>query len=231
MKLQWGKLTDDFIGKKDFFLIDASSYSFFKIIKYQIDKYVKGRVLDAGAGRLALKFLLNKKADKYYSMDKYITRRELNIAGDLLYPPLKEKIFDTIVCLQVIEHAADPDTIIKNLSACLKGDGIFILSAPHITYLHGEPEDYYRYTKYGLAYLAEKHGLRVLDISAAGSIFGYLFVPLSDVILAYTYKIPILFPALFFLNYLGVQLISWIDTALFKNSIMPVNYIMVAQRR
>jgi len=230
MKHRWQRFTDKLIGKKDYFFIDTVSYSFFIIIKKYIKKYVKGKVLDAGAGRLALKFLLAPKATAYYSIDKYIARKELSIVGDLNILPIKEKTFDTIICFQVIEHTSTPEDVIKDLAVSLKDKGILILSAPHISYLHGEPEDYYRYTKYGLVYMLEKHGLKVLEISAAGSIFSFLFTPISDFILSYTYGIPIVFQATFFLNSLFVQIISRIDLFLFKNSIMPANYILAAER-
>ena len=230
MKRRWQKLTDNLIGKKDYFFIDSLIYSYFIIIKQYIEKHVKGVVLDAGAGRLALKFLLTKKASAYYSIDKYVTRKELGVVGDLNNLPLKENFFDTIVCLQVIEHTPTPEIVIKNMADCLKDKGIFILSAPHISYLHGEPEDYYRYTKYGLSYMLEKHGLKVLEIDTAGSIFGFLFTPISDFILSYTYGIPVVFQLVFFFNSMCVRIISKLDLLLFKNSIMPLNYIVAAQK-
>ncbi len=229
MKKQWQRLTDGLIGGKNYFLVDASVYSFFTILKYYIDKYAKGIVLDAGAGRLALKFLFTKKAGKYYSIDKYIARKDLNIVGNLNCLPLKEKSFDTIICLQVIEHTATPGILIKNLVTSLKENGILIISAPHISYLHGEPEDYYRFTKYGLSYLLESSGLKVLENSAAGSLFGYLCSLLSDVILSYAYEIPFLFKILFFFNSLISRIISKVDSILFKNSILAINYIVVAK--
>lgn len=230
MKYRWQKLTDGLIGKKDYFFIDPLIHSFFIIIRQYIERYVKGVVLDAGAGRLSLKFLLTKKASVYYSIDRYVTRKELSSVGDLNNLPLKEKIFDTIVCLQVVEHTPTPEHVIKNLAVSLKDKGVLILSAPHLAYLHGEPEDYYRYTRHGLAYMLEKHGLKVLEISAAGSIFGFLFTPISDFILSYTYGIPVIFKPVFFFNSLFVRIISKIDLLLFKNSIMPLNYVVAAQK-
>jgi len=230
MKKRWQKLTDDLIGKKDYFLIDPTIYSFFIVIRRYIEKYVKGRVLDAGAGRLAFKFLLAPEADEYHSIDKYTARKDMGIVGDLNLLPIREKAFDTIVCLQVIEHTPTPGDVIKNLAFSLKDGGVFILSAPHVSYLHGEPEDYYRYTKHGLTYMLEKHGLRILEISAAGSIFGFLFTPISDFILSYAYGVPILFNSVFFINSMFARVISGIDLLLFKNSIMPLNYIVAAQK-
>ncbi len=230
MKYRFQKLTDKLIGKKDYFLMDTVCYSFFIRIKQYIEKYAKGIVLDAGAGRLALKFLLTPKAGAYYSIDKYMAREELSIVGDLNNLPLKEKTFDTVICFQVIEHTPTPEIVIKNLAASLKDKGILILSAPHVSYLHGEPEDYYRYTKYALTYILEKYGFRVLEISSACSIFGFLFMPVSDFILSYAYGIPVVFKTAFFLNSIFVRIITKLDSLFFSNSIMPINYVVAAQK-
>ncbi len=231
MKQRWQKMTDGLIGKREYFLIDTTIYSFYKEITRYIDKYVKGDVLDAGAGRLAFKYLLTGKAKRYYAMDKYIARQGLDIVGDLNSSPFKKHAFDTITCLQVIEHAKDPVSIIENLADSLKDNGVLIISAPHVSYLHSEPEDYYRYTKYGLHHIAEKNGLEVLGISVAGSIFGFLFTPISDFLLSYTYKVPVIFNLVFFVNSLFVRSICKLDEWFFRNCIMPTNYIMVARKK
>lgn len=230
MKAKWQRLTDGLIGKKEYFLIDTTVYSFFMVIRRYIDKYVKGDVLDAGAGKLALKFLLIKKAERYYAMDKYIASEGLDVVGDLNSIPLKEDTFDVITCLQVIEHTKDPGDVIKNLAFSLKESGVLILSAPHISYLHGEPEDYYRYTKYGLRHLVEKNGLKVLELSTAGSVFSFFFTPISDFFLAYTYRAPVLFRAAFVLNAIFVRAISRLDDFFFKDCMMPTNYILAAEK-
>jgi hypothetical protein len=53
----------------------------------------------------------------------------------------------------------------------LKKNGQLILSAPQMGRLHGEPDDYYRFTKYGLCYLLEQNGFTVEVIEAHGGIF------------------------------------------------------------
>jgi SAM-dependent methyltransferase len=231
MKKQWQRLTDSLIGKKEYFYIDPSVYSFFKAIRCCIDKFAKGRILDAGAGRLAFKFIFTARSADYITLDKYVARGELDIVGDLNSPPLKGSQFDTILCLQVIEHTPTPQAVIKNLAALLKDGGVLVLSAPHLAYLHGEPQDYYRFTKHSLVYLVEQCGLKVLEIHPAGSIFGFLFTPISDFMLSYAYPVPIIFGTLFFINSLCIRLISLIDGLIFRNSLMPVNYVLAAQKR
>ena len=56
--------------------------------------------------------------------------------------------------------------MIDEMARILKSDGIMILSAPHIWGIHNAPEDYYRFTCYGLQFLMERAGLEVLYVHA-----------------------------------------------------------------
>ena len=50
----------------------------------------------------------------------------------------------------------------------LKEDGYLILTAPQAWPLHEEPYDFFRYTKYGLAELAESNNLKVVKLEEHG---------------------------------------------------------------
>ena len=54
----------------------------------------------------------------------------------------------------------------REIARVLKPDGCLILTAPHIWGIHEEPHDYYRYTPFGLRYLAERAGLHVVEVRA-----------------------------------------------------------------
>ncbi len=46
--------------------------------------------------------------------------------------PYKDKTFDIITCLQVIEHLTNPEHLIEEISRILKPDGLLILSTPNL---------------------------------------------------------------------------------------------------
>ena len=56
----------------------------------------------------------------------------------------------------------------------LKQNGILYITVPMTWYLHYEPYDYYRYTKYGIQYLTEKAGFQVIKIDRLGGFTYYL---------------------------------------------------------
>lgn len=100
---------------------------------------------------------------------KEIKTLDINIFDD--YPDiqfdLSEKVeiekteiykkFDAIICLAVLEHVYDPFIAINNIYKMLKNDGILFGYIPFLYHYHAPDnlyfQDYYRYTKDGLAYL------------------------------------------------------------------------------
>lgn len=65
--------------------------------------------------------------------------------------------FDGIVCLAVIEHVYDPQAAVNNLYTMLKPGGCCFAYVPFLYRYHAPPDlkyqDFYRYTRDGVAYL------------------------------------------------------------------------------
>ncbi len=142
----------------------------YPIIKF-IDKYSNrchGKLVDIGCG--------NKPYLKYFDLiDKYIgvdiADGGADINANAKSLPIEGDSIDVVLCNQVIEHDPEPDKIIAEIYRILKKGGILILSAPQMGRLHGEPNDYYRYTKWGLKYLLTKNGLKIEVIASQGGFF------------------------------------------------------------
>jgi SAM-dependent methyltransferase len=69
---------------------------------------------------------------------------------------LNEK-FDAIICLAVLEHVYNPFIAVKNLKKMLNKNGVIYGYVPFLYHYHAPEDlyfqDYYRFTKDGLAYL------------------------------------------------------------------------------
>jgi len=81
---------------------------------------------------------------------------------------LNEK-FDVIICLAVLEHVYNPFVAIKNLRKMLKNNGIIYGYVPFLYHYHAPEDlyfqDYYRFSKDGLAYLfREFHNLKLFPV-------------------------------------------------------------------
>lgn len=109
-----------------------------------ISPFVRGIVLEAGAGIGNMTEFLYRPGTPYVALEledhhleliraRFGDRPGLTIAKcDLLEPldvrPYRNAI-DTVVCLNVLEHIADDDSVLCNLHSCLKlgGRGIFLV--------------------------------------------------------------------------------------------------------
>jgi len=164
-RLRW--LLSPYIGHKGAILFE---------IKKQIRDYkFLGDTLDVGCGQKPYKrcFVYSKKylgidfksfskqnnqyceKPDYYFSDRYLSNNIL---------PFKNKQFDNVVSFQVLEHCKYPEKIISEISRITKKGGLIFITAPFIWGIHEEPNDYYRFTKYGLTTLLESNGYKILTI-------------------------------------------------------------------
>jgi ubiquinone/menaquinone biosynthesis C-methylase UbiE len=187
-------------------------------------------LLDAGAGRLAYKFLLEPYCDEYCSIDIADRKGRIDIIGDIQQMEFDDNSFDTIFCSQVLEHVPEPQKAVLEFHRVLKKGGHLILSVPHLSYLHNEPHDYYRYTKHGLRFMLEKTGFKIAFIEPAGGVISFLGHIPSTIFINLLYNIPILHPLSMKINRLYVKLVSWLDEHLEKQKVYALNYVVVAQK-
>ena len=103
----------------------------------------------------------------------------IDMFGTAYCVPAASESFDSAICTAVLEHLEEPEQALRECCRVLKPGGIAIYSVPFIWHLHEEPRDFYRYSKYGLAYLANKTGFDIVEIKALSGFwitFGQLLV-------------------------------------------------------
>lgn len=93
-----------------------------------------------------------------------------DVVADASEIPLSDASVDVVVCTEVLEHLASPSHCIAEILRILKPGGIFIGSAPFVFPVHGDPNDYYRYTESGLRLLLQN--FLVVDIEPMGGSLG-----------------------------------------------------------
>jgi len=98
----------------------------------------------------------------------------VDIWGDGQSLPVASECVDTVLCTQVLEHVPEPAQLMAEIARVLKPGACAIMTAPQEWGVHQEPYDYYRYTRYGLAYLAEKAGLHVELLDSRGGFWAMM---------------------------------------------------------
>ena len=129
-----------------------------------------GDVLDLGCGRKPYRPWLAPHVS-YIGVDVDPRGSDPDVVGLGTAIPFRDACFDTVLCLEVIEHVPDPFGALHEIARVLRAGGRLILSTPQSWRLHEAPYDYYRYTRYGLERLAVASGLEVEQLHAHGGVW------------------------------------------------------------
>jgi SAM-dependent methyltransferase len=176
------------------------------------------RVLDIGCGRKPYADLF---ADcEYIGLNHSIDDATPDVIGTATMLPFADESLDLIFCTQVLEHVGEPWVLFEECYRTLKAGQILVLSAPFYWPLHEEPNDYYRFTKYGLRQLSDRAGFVEFQLWEDGGDFSRLCISMLHVLprfLELAMRIP--------LNLLGRVLDS-----IAPRFSLPANYTMIARK-
>jgi len=138
-----------------------------------------GTVLDIGCGDRPYRFLF-RHVHRYVGMDLNARRRP-DVVGSAEHLPFRAQAADTVLCTEVLEHCAEPEKVLREIRRVLRPGGTLILTTPMSWNLHYEPHDYFRFTRYGLALLMGRAGLRILSTERVGGVFALCGARLTEV--------------------------------------------------
>ena len=128
----------------------------------------KGIVIDLGCGTSPYKNVILKTADKYIGVDwknSLHDQSHIDVFTDLCKPlPFPDEYADTVVSFQVLEHLSEPELFLSECFRILKRGGKLFITVPFMWHVHEAPNDYYRYTRYGLEYLLKENGFLEIEI-------------------------------------------------------------------
>jgi SAM-dependent methyltransferase len=135
------------------------------------------RVLDAGAGEGQYAHHFTRQ--RYCGVDLAVGDTawdygRLDAVADLAALPFRDGAFDAALHIVTIEHLREPGCALAEIARTLAPGATLLVAAPHEWEVHQAPHDYFRYTRYGLAYLLEKSGYEIVEMRAAGGYFRLL---------------------------------------------------------
>lgn len=147
-----------------------------EIIKYAVEQgYLKGKILDLGAGQAKYKNIIKEKAESYTAFDLR-AGENIDVVGDINQTGFADESFDTVVCTQVFEHIPTPHLAAKEIRRILKKNGFCLLTAPFLEPYHADPHDYFRYTTEGLTSLLKNEGFEIIEVNG----YGVMYLTLTE---------------------------------------------------
>ena len=139
----------------------------------------RGRVLDFGCGAEPYRAWMS--FSDYVGVDVSAEREgviELTPGAPLPFP---DDDFDVVFSTQVLEHVRELDTTLREIRRVLKPGGRLILSVPFLFPLHGEPEDYRRFSEYGVQVMLTDYSItRIERIGGVGQTLATVFLNWVD---------------------------------------------------
>ena len=144
-----------------------------EMYEWAIPQFCKGSLLDLGCGHAPLYLRYREHVSEVTCVDwaeSHHQNQLLDIVHDLNEPfPLPDNKFDSVICSDVLEHIFNPKNVWNETYRTLKPGGKMLLNVPFYYWLHEEPFDFHRYTKFALIRYAEDAGFTNVKLFAVGS--------------------------------------------------------------
>jgi SAM-dependent methyltransferase len=209
------------------------------------------RVLDAGAGLQPYAELFahcRYESCDFAGVDTFYgninEQRRSHLAGRQTYVcpldaiPVPDRTYDFILCTQVLEHVPDPPLVLKELNRILTETGRLFLTVPQGYGVHGEPYNYFYFTKYGVELIMKRADFDVLSIEERGGYFYYLYdrlaLAMPRIVMGYrthrVFMMMVLAPLHILLAYLFGPLLLLLEP-LDREKRFTLGYIAVAGKR
>jgi len=185
--------------------------------------------LNVGAGGSIQKIIINFFAHNNISVNTISIdidlKRNPNIIGDVCTLPFIDNCFDVISLMEVLEHIHNPQKALNEIYRVLKPEGLLIFSVPFIFPLHDRPDDYFRFTKYGLTHLLSKYyQVEVVERNSFSEAIAVLIVRL---IMEKGYR-PKILAMLFMLS--GAILLTHLFNYIIKSDALTTGYVGSAKK-
>ncbi len=136
------------------------------------DVTIRGNVLDIGGGhrQTYLDLMRLSSAERFTVIDLQPSPR-VDALGSVTCLPLKSGSIDTVLCFNLLEHIFNHKAAFHEISRVMKPGALLYGWVPFIIGVHGDPDDYYRYTPNALNALLSESGLTPVVTKSSGGVF------------------------------------------------------------
>lgn len=181
---RWGrnlytKISGSGVHVKPWHFQYVSTYYLHRALRMLLANY-GGDILDVGCGNQPYRSWFGS-VNSYTGLDVYSGERVDVVVTPYEPWPLPSASFDVVLCTQVLEHVADLQHTLTQIDMVLRPGGTVIASFPFIYNLHGEPDDYRRFSTHGARQLFPNYEYQILQPQGGiGSTLVILFLNWFD---------------------------------------------------
>ncbi len=207
-------------------------------------------MVDFGCGDFRLSRPFINQMKELYGVDNWLAPRYHRYSpddthfyyGSIEHSPFKSGSFDTVMCTEVLEHVENPEAVVEECFRVLNPSGFLLITIPFNFFIHGAPNDFRRFTIYGLEQLLKKKQFEIVAYTQIGTTF---FAVLNQMITFWGYRqsnfigrmLNLIFVSM--LNGLGIlgfrlfkrpQILEVTDREL-NDRTNPMGYVIIARKR
>lgn len=137
-------------------------------LRYHVSS-ITGRVLSIGSGTdddgEGSKYRNYFQNCSSYTTSEVTSDFECDLVIDIRsMPEIKDESFDCIFCSGVLEHVDNYQQALNEIYRILKSEEILLLGVPFRQAIHLAPNDYWRFSEYGIRYIL-KENYKILDLT------------------------------------------------------------------
>ncbi|MCA1959970.1 MAG: class I SAM-dependent methyltransferase [Desulfomonile sp.] len=138
-------------------------------------------VLDLGGNRVSKRGVFDIEAyDLRVVYADVSTAKKPHVQADAAWLPFRDECFDGVICSEVLEHVPDPRVVLQDVHRVLKRHGRLLVCIPFLNRIHGDPQDYGRYTDSFLRETLRRIGFREVIIERQGLFWSVLVDMVRD---------------------------------------------------
>jgi SAM-dependent methyltransferase len=138
---------------------------------------VKGDVLSIGSGpdsdgqgRHYRQYFVNTSS---YTTSEVSDEFDADLVLDVRsMPEIEDESYDCVFCSGVLEHVDDYQSGLNEITRILKKNGVLLVGLPFRQAIHMPPQDFWRFTEYGIKYLLQDNyeidSLVKMDVDKSG---------------------------------------------------------------
>ncbi|GIK40762.1 MAG: hypothetical protein BroJett011_45950 [Chloroflexota bacterium] len=128
----------------------------YSLRRYFVDEFHFRRVPELSSGSQVLDLGGNKIRKRgQFDIEQYNLRviyanfstvKQPDVQADAAHIPFKTSSFEVVICSELLEHVPSPLNVLSEIHRVLCPGGILLICVPFLYHIHGDPEDYGRYT-------------------------------------------------------------------------------------
>lgn len=140
-----------------------------------------GRVLDIGGARQ--RGMFRPPPSGVWIVADIECARRPHVGADVQDMPFRDAAFDAVKATEILEHVPDVMRALGECRRVLRPGGSLVITVPFLERVHGDPDDYGRYTRSMWCRLLAQAGLTPVRIEAQGGYFTHLAALLRFLVL------------------------------------------------